>query len=412
MAQDTPPLPTRSSVASSLPGTQDPVAIPLPPLSQAAADGKLVVEQAKQQISTASTAAYEAVHRVAGSAASSVAGGAEGVSNGISAVKNTISPVKGEGGQAVASPAATEQGAGTEILPVTPKQQGPAQAAVAAIASAAAAVAPSAGTSPKTASLSHAPAPSTPAPAKPSSSPIPGSAGKSATTGAPSALFTTGEISEVAAQPGQAKADVGAGNGAAGPKVVPPKPAKASFRMPVDTKDLADAVKEASKSYTDAGREANDTVRKLVKALSKGGDTLTLTLDQLATVLFFAILALQLLFLPIFLPTLFRLSYSLLFGLVLGLGLSFMFYHNKKKKAEVNELVRAGLALNPWPSSSGGACMCAVGSLCMYTVLTDENRQGSRACTADPDGVTCTRHSHTNGGNSGGIRACAFPPIW
>lgn len=347
MAQDTPALPTRSSVvASSLPGTQDPVSIPLPPLSQAAADGKLVVEQAKQHISTASTTAYEAVQRVAGSSASSVANGAEPVSNGTSAVHNKISPVKGEGGQAVASPAATEQAAGTEILPVTPKKLGPAQAAVAATASAAAAVAPAAGASPNRASQSHAPAPSTPAPAQPSTSPAPGSGGKPATVGTSSALFPTGEISEVATQPGEAKADVGAGDGASGPKISPVKPAKSSFRMPVDTKDLTDAVKEASKSYTVAGREANDTVRKLVRALSKGGDTLTLTLDQLATVLFFVILALNLLFLPIFLPTLFRLTYSLLFGLVVGLGLSFMFYHNKKKKAEVNELVRAGRALN------------------------------------------------------------------
>ncbi|KXZ55135.1 hypothetical protein GPECTOR_3g286 [Gonium pectorale] len=48
---------------------------------------------------------------------------------------------------------------------------------------------------------------------------------------------------------------------------------------------------------------------------------------------------------PVFMPSVFRLVYSVFCGLLIGLGLSFLFYYNKKRKVEVNDLLSVNLGL-------------------------------------------------------------------
>ncbi|KAG2493047.1 hypothetical protein HYH03_008710 [Edaphochlamys debaryana] len=124
----------------------------------------------------------------------------------------------------------------------------------------------------------------------------------------------------------------------------------ASESLKQGLKDLpkvaADAAKQAGKSYVDAGKEAKGTVKALTSSfLSKKGPTITITADQIVTVLFLGGLATQVLLIPIFLPSAFRLVYSLVWGVLVGLGLSFLFYLNHKRKAETNELLAMNLGL-------------------------------------------------------------------
>ncbi|GIL85222.1 hypothetical protein Vretimale_10731 [Volvox reticuliferus] len=118
-------------------------------------------------------------------------------------------------------------------------------------------------------------------------------------------------------------------------------------------KVAANAAKQAGKAYIEAGIEARSTVNSLKAAfLGKPGPPITLTVDRIVTVVFFVFLAFQLLLLLIFMPSFFRLAYCLLRGLLIGLGLSFLFYYNKKAKTEANEVLSVNLGMK-------GLCLVA-----------------------------------------------------
>ncbi|GFR39731.1 hypothetical protein Agub_g212 [Astrephomene gubernaculifera] len=120
-------------------------------------------------------------------------------------------------------------------------------------------------------------------------------------------------------------------------------------------KVAADAAKQAGQAYVEAGKEARGTLALLMKApFLKEGPPITLTLDQIGVALFFVVLGFQVLLLPIFMPSVFRLAYNLVWGLLFGLGLSFLFYYNKKRKAEVNELLSINLGLKGANLVAGG----------------------------------------------------------
>ncbi|GIL55458.1 hypothetical protein Vafri_11001 [Volvox africanus] len=120
-------------------------------------------------------------------------------------------------------------------------------------------------------------------------------------------------------------------------------------------KVAAGAAKQAGQAYIEAGIEARSTVNSLTAALlNKRGAPITLTLDRIVTAIFFIILAFQLLLLLIFTPSFFRLAYCLLRGLLIGLGLSFLFYYNKKAKTEANELLSVNLGMKGLCLVSGG----------------------------------------------------------
>ncbi|GLC59938.1 hypothetical protein PLESTB_001556000 [Pleodorina starrii] len=143
-------------------------------------------------------------------------------------------------------------------------------------------------------------------------------------------------------------ADVGA------PTIAPAEATEAS-PMKALPQVAVDAAKQAGQAYVEAGKEARTTVNSLATAfMSKSGPPITLTVDHIATVLFFVILGFNLLILPIFLPSLFRLAYCLVWGLLFGLGLSFLFYYNKKAKTERNDLLSVNLGVKGMYLVSGG----------------------------------------------------------
>ncbi|EFJ40788.1 hypothetical protein VOLCADRAFT_107980 [Volvox carteri f. nagariensis] len=126
-------------------------------------------------------------------------------------------------------------------------------------------------------------------------------------------------------------------------------------------KFAAEAAKQAGQDYMEAGKQAQLTLKDLLSLREKEGPPVTLTVDQIATAAIFLVAGLQLLILPIFLPSTFRLLYSLLWGLLVGLGLSFLFFHNKKKKAEVNELLSTNLGLKGIQLVAAGVpALCSV----------------------------------------------------
>eukprot|EP00198_Chlamydomonas_reinhardtii_P000382 XP_001689717.1 predicted protein [Chlamydomonas reinhardtii] len=134
----------------------------------------------------------------------------------------------------------------------------------------------------------------------------------------------------------------------------------ASLRIQESLKQLpsvaSDAAKQAGKAYVEAGKEAKQTINTLagLPFLKKEGSPITITLDQVLTALFFVVVGSQVLLVPLFMPSIFRLAYSLVWGLVAGLGLSFLFYLNKKRKAEVNELLSVNLGLKGVSLVAGG----------------------------------------------------------
>ncbi|KXZ55136.1 hypothetical protein GPECTOR_3g287 [Gonium pectorale] len=119
-------------------------------------------------------------------------------------------------------------------------------------------------------------------------------------------------------------------------------------------KAAAEAAQQAGKAYVSAGKEAHLTLTQLLSLRDKEGPPVTLTTDQGATAVFLLLVGLQLLILPIFMPSIFRLLYSLACGLAIGLGLSYMFYCNKKKKTEQNELLGINLGLKGVQLVAGG----------------------------------------------------------
>eukprot|EP00198_Chlamydomonas_reinhardtii_P000381 XP_001689716.1 predicted protein [Chlamydomonas reinhardtii] len=110
-------------------------------------------------------------------------------------------------------------------------------------------------------------------------------------------------------------------------------------------KIAADAAKQAGKAYVEAGKEAGGTLKLLMGLREKEGPPITLTVDQLATAAFLVLAALPLLALPLFMPPMLRLLYSLSWGLLIGLGLSYLYYTNARAKKETNELLGINLGL-------------------------------------------------------------------
>ncbi|KAG2448431.1 hypothetical protein HYH02_006323 [Chlamydomonas schloesseri] len=134
----------------------------------------------------------------------------------------------------------------------------------------------------------------------------------------------------------------------------------ASLRIQESLKQLpsvaSDAAKQAGKAYVEAGKEAKQTINTLagLPFLKKEGAPITITLDQVLTAVFFVVVAFQILLVPLFMPSIFRLVYSLVWGLVAGLGLSALFYVNKKRKTEVNDLLSVNLGLKGVSLVAGG----------------------------------------------------------
>ncbi|KAG2424545.1 hypothetical protein HXX76_014426 [Chlamydomonas incerta] len=133
-----------------------------------------------------------------------------------------------------------------------------------------------------------------------------------------------------------------------------------SLRIQESLKQLpsvaSDAARQAGQAYVEAGKEAKQTLNTLagLPFLKKEGSPITITLDQVLTALFFVVVGVQVLLVPLFMPSIFRLAYSLAWGLLAGLGLSFLFYLNKKRKAEVNELLAVNLGLKGISLVAGG----------------------------------------------------------
>ncbi|PNH08684.1 Synaptotagmin-2 [Tetrabaena socialis] len=153
-----------------------------------------------------------------------------------------------------------------------------------------------------------------------------------------------------------AAADVGAGTSVPAALDPTPKtmPAVAAQVASDAAKVAAEATKQAGQAYVTAGKEARSTLQLLATLRDKEGPPITLTIDQLVTALFLALVALQALFIPIFMPSAFRLFYSLGWGALVGLGLSYLFYSNKKKKAEANELLGINMGLKGVQLVAGG----------------------------------------------------------
>jgi hypothetical protein len=101
------------------------------------------------------------------------------------------------------------------------------------------------------------------------------------------------------------------------------------------------AAKEAAGAYHDAGSEATSAIKLLSSLRQKNGNVITVTLDQIALLLFFGVVAFNVLLMLLFARKLsaFRFVYSLLWGLAAGLGLSYLHCLNRKRKTEMNEVV-------------------------------------------------------------------------
>ncbi|GIL85220.1 hypothetical protein Vretimale_10731 [Volvox reticuliferus] len=140
----------------------------------------------------------------------------------------------------------------------------------------------------------------------------------------------------------------------AGDSPAMPEVAAGSVNMKKLQHIAAEAAKQAGQAYFEAGNQARVTLKDLLSLREKEGPPVTLTVDQIATAAFFVLIGLHLIILPIFLPSTFRLLYSLLLGLLVGFGISFLFFHNNKKKAEVNELLGIDLGLKGVQLVAGG----------------------------------------------------------
>ncbi|GLI60523.1 hypothetical protein VaNZ11_002529 [Volvox africanus] len=141
---------------------------------------------------------------------------------------------------------------------------------------------------------------------------------------------------------------------AAGDSPAIPEIAAGSVDMKKLQQVAAEAAKQVGQAYLEAGNQARVTLKDLLTLREKEGPPVTLTVDQIATAAFFLLIGLHLLILPIFLPSTFRLLYSLLLGLLAGFCISFLFFHNGKKKAEVNELLGTDLGLKGVQLVAGG----------------------------------------------------------
>jgi hypothetical protein len=102
---------------------------------------------------------------------------------------------------------------------------------------------------------------------------------------------------------------------------------------------MAEAFKSAGRAYIAGGKEAGGTLKSLASLPMLKGKVITLTLDQIVTAVFFLGLAMNLLLLKLISPSLILLAVFLVVGLAFGLGLSFLYYKNKRDKTVCNQVV-------------------------------------------------------------------------
>ncbi|GLC43424.1 hypothetical protein PLESTB_001555900 [Pleodorina starrii] len=153
------------------------------------------------------------------------------------------------------------------------------------------------------------------------------------------------------------------------PPPAPPAPPPAeSISLKEFHKVAAEAAIQAGHAYVEAGKQAQVTLKDLLSLREKEGPPVTLTVDQVATAAFLLLLGVQLLLLPLFMPSTFRLLYSVFWGLFVGLALSFLFYYNRKRKEEANELLATNLGLK-------GVQMVAAGIPAVFTVSEEEKME-------------------------------------
>lgn len=103
-------------------------------------------------------------------------------------------------------------------------------------------------------------------------------------------------------------------------------------------------MKEAIKEIGETGKETASALSGLMKSL-KEKKPINITLDQVVQGLFFTFLGFQLLLIKLLRPSPWWLLIFTLYGLMFGLGYSFLFYYNKKRKAEACEVLGMNLGL-------------------------------------------------------------------
>ncbi|KAG2493048.1 hypothetical protein HYH03_008711 [Edaphochlamys debaryana] len=307
----------------------------------AASSAKAVSDAGAAASNAASSAAAAASD--AGASAGKAASGAVG--SVTTAASNAAAATTAGASTAVKSVAATLGSLAAAVTPASPGD-GPAHAKSYAPSSTAPPPSPGPGPAPAKSMPAGSSAPmaaatSSAKPLLPSVSEIKPEEDAAAAAAAPAAAAATPGTDAAAAAGGPADA-------ASKPSFVASMKSKLSLLPGAAAsagKVAAEATQKAGQGYVAAGKETQSTVKALLSLREKEGPPVTFTVDQLANALFFAVLALQLLFLPIFLPSAFRLVYSLLWGLALGLGLSYLFFRNRAKKAEANEALSLILGL-------------------------------------------------------------------
>ncbi|KAG2448432.1 hypothetical protein HYH02_006324 [Chlamydomonas schloesseri] len=299
----------------------------------------------------AASAAENAAEIAASAGAAATPAAAPAAANGSTApaASNTAAPAPatsfaGRAASAISAAPAAAASAASQTGAAASALAGRAASAVAAAPAAAAGLIPAVSTTEITATsatpthAATATAAGAPAPATP------------ATPAAPTAARSLSVPAPPAAPAAAATPAAPSSGAAATTPAAAAAPASATDRlkeqiMKEAPKIAADAAKQAGKAYMEAGKEASGTLKLLMTLRNKEGPPITLTVDQLATAAFLVVAALPLLVLPLFMPPVLRLVYSLSWGLLIGLGLSYLYYSNTKAKTETNELLGINLGL-------------------------------------------------------------------
>lgn len=105
------------------------------------------------------------------------------------------------------------------------------------------------------------------------------------------------------------------------------------------------ALKATGKDYVEGGKQAGKTLKLLASLpFMKRKEPVSLTLDQIVTALFFLGLAFQAVLMALIKPSLILTILFAVVGIAVGLGLSFLYYKNRRDKAVVNQVVSGALA--------------------------------------------------------------------
>uniref|UniRef100_A0A7S0RQP9 C2 domain-containing protein n=1 Tax=Chlamydomonas leiostraca TaxID=1034604 RepID=A0A7S0RQP9_9CHLO len=248
-------------------------------------------------------------------------------------------PAKANGAAAVEQPAISASSA------PAPPEQTPVKSIRESAIKADATPATSVGSAPGAPWLIGEPMPATPTPAKSDAIPIAASAasGASGSTLPPAQASLSPDVSSSAAGPKKRSRGLNISFVTSAASFLSPR-GKANSGPAAPAPPLKDVIKEATKELKQGGFSVASGSKAIMDRL-KDKKPINITLDQVVTALFFSFLGFQLLLVKLFKPSPYWMMVFAFWGVLFGLGLSYLFYANKKRKAEACEVMGMRIGL-------------------------------------------------------------------